>query len=78
VAQGLVAGRCTRGDVDPQLAATKSQLTALVADGADAAPEAHPVLQGWRRDFVGEALVDFLRGEAAVGLHQREGWPDVR
>ncbi|MEL6616179.1 MAG: HRDC domain-containing protein, partial [Bacteroidota bacterium] len=77
VIQGLVAGRCTLGDVDPQLAATKAQLTALVASGADASPEDHPVLRGWRREFVGEAILAFLRGEGGVRLQNKEGWPDA-
>ena len=77
VIQGLVAGRCTLGEVDPQLAATKSQLTDLVASGADASPEEHPVLQGWRREFVGEAILQFLQGEGAVRLDAPEGWPDA-
>ncbi|OZC02576.1 ribonuclease D [Rubricoccus marinus] len=77
VVQGLVAGRCTLDDVDPQLAATKSQLSDLVEAGADASPEAHPVLQGWRREFIGEDILRFLGGESAVRLNEREGWPDV-
>ncbi|HIG75432.1 MAG TPA: hypothetical protein EYQ24_12915 [Bacteroidetes bacterium] len=78
VLQGLVAGQCTTNDVDPQLAATKSQLTALVREGADAEPTGHPVLQGWRRAFIGEALLAFLRGEGSVGLDGRDGWPRSR
>ena len=78
VLQGLVAGQCTLGEVDPQLAATKSQLTALVHAGADANPAEHPVLAGWRGAFVGEALLAFLRGEGAVVLDGREGWPQSR
>lgn len=77
VIQGLVAGRCTLGAVDPQLAATKAQLTALVASGADASLEDHPVLQGWRREFVGDAILAFLRGEGGVRLKSKEGWPDA-
>ena len=75
VLQGLVAGQCTLNDVDPQLVATKSQLGALVEAGADAEPDAHPVLAGWRRQFIGDDLLAFLRGEGAVSLDGREGWP---
>lgn len=75
VLQGLVAGQCTLGDVDPQLAATKAQLTALVHAGAEADPAEHPVLAGWRRAFIGDDLLALLRGEGRVRLHGREGWP---
>ncbi|MEM6328489.1 MAG: HRDC domain-containing protein [Bacteroidota bacterium] len=75
VLQGLVAGQCTLGDVDPQLVATKAHLTALVHAGTEADPADHPVLRGWRRPFVGEDLLTFLRGEGTVQLHTRDGWP---
>ncbi len=77
VVQGLVAGRCTLGGIDPHLAATKAHLTALVEAGADASPEDHTILQGWRGSFIGEAVLDFLRGETSVRLDGSEGWPDV-
>ncbi|MEM8557671.1 MAG: ribonuclease D [Bacteroidota bacterium] len=64
----LVVGRGTADDIDPVLLATKSTIGALVEAGPDADPADHPILRGWRRDFVGDDLLRVLRGEAAVQL----------
>ncbi|WP_420457391.1 ribonuclease D [Rubrivirga sp.] len=72
VAQGFLAGRCERQEVDSGLVATKSQLAALVEAGPDAVAEAFP---GWRYDFVGRDLEALLRGTLAVRLDGEDGWP---
>ncbi|WP_412067450.1 ribonuclease D [Rubrivirga sp. IMCC43871] len=72
VAQGFLAGRCERQDVDSILIATKAQLTALVEEGPDAVPDALP---GWRYDFAGRDLEALLRGDLAVRLDGPDGWP---
>ncbi|MEM0963084.1 MAG: ribonuclease D [Bacteroidota bacterium] len=72
VAQGFVAGRCERGDVDPVLVATKAQLSDLVDAGPDAVRDAMP---GWRYEFAGHDLEALLRGGLAVRLDGPDGWP---
>ena len=72
VAQGFLAGRCERQEVDSGLVATKAQLAALVEDGPDAVRDAFP---GWRYDFVGRDLEALLRGTLAVRLDGEDGWP---
>ena len=72
VAQGFLAGRCEREGIDPQLVATKSQLTEIVESGPDAVPDAFP---GWRYEFVGRDLEALLRGDLAVRLDGPDGWP---
>ena len=72
MAQGFLAGRCERQDVDSILIATKAQLTALVEEGPDAVPAALP---GWRYDFAGRDLEALLRGDLTVRLDGPDGWP---
>ena len=72
IAQGFLAGRCEREDVDTLLIATKSELADLVEAGPEAVREAVP---GWRYDFVGRDLEALLKGELAVGLDGPDGWP---
>ena len=72
VAQGFLAGRCEREEVDPALVATKSQLADLVEAGPDSIRDAFP---GWRYDFVGRDLEGLLRGTVAVRLDADDGWP---
>lgn len=72
VAQGFLAGRCEREDIDSALVATKAQLAAIVEAGPDAVADAFP---GWRYDFVGRDLEGLLRGTVAVRLDAGDGWP---
>ena len=72
VAQGFLAGRCEREDIDSALVATKAQLAAIVEAGPDAVADAFP---GWRYDFVGRDLEGLLRGTVAVRLDAEDGWP---
>ena len=70
VAQALVAGVCVTSDIDPALVATKSELRELVDGARDL-----PVLDGWRREFLGEDLLRLLDGSLAVRLDGADGWP---
>lgn len=72
VAQGFLAGRCEREEVDSMLIATKSELADLVEGGPDAVREA---FSGWRYDFAGRDLEALLRGDLAVRLDGPDGWP---
>lgn len=72
IAQGFVAGRCEREEVDSLLIATKSDLTELVEEGPDAVRAALP---GWRYEFAGRDLEALLRGDLAVRLDGPDGWP---
>jgi ribonuclease D len=76
--QALLAGRGARQGVDPGLVASKSDLRALVDDGPHADPEAHPLLRGWRRAFIGYDLLALLDGRASVMLDPEDGWPRFR
>ena len=75
VARALVTGRCAREAIDYGLVTTKSDLEELVAAGPDADPTDHPLLQSWRRDFVGETILGVLRGEESIVVDAEDGWP---
>lgn len=44
--------------IDAPFVAVRAEVRSLVLDAADAAPEEHRLLRGWRREFVGTALRD--------------------
>ena len=70
IAQALVSGVCMTSDIDPALVATKSDLRELVEGSREV-----PVLDGWRREFVGDNLLRLLDGSLAVALSGPDGWP---
>jgi ribonuclease D len=68
VAQALVRQRCIDAGIAPELVATQADLTRLVArlrGGPDASGRP---LEGWRRELVGEDLLDLLDGRIAVSV----------
>lgn len=68
LAQALIKGRGLDADIDPILVSNRAGVERLVAAGAEADPADHALLRGWRGDFVGESIIDLLRGDAAVGV----------
>lgn len=52
--------RCSEAGIDPVLVATRADMTRLADDGPDPDLHSHPVLRGWRREFVGTELLDRL------------------
>ena len=54
----LLESRSADRGVDHALVATRSQIRALVRDGAAATEQCHRVLRGWRRELVGEDLLE--------------------
>ncbi|TAK29544.1 MAG: ribonuclease D [Chloroflexota bacterium] len=47
--------------VDAQLVASRAELSALMADGISASAEAHRLLRGWRREFIGDEVLSLCR-----------------
>lgn len=77
LALALVKGQSLGHDVDPALVANRASVERLVAAGPEAVPAHHPILRGWRRTLVGEALLDLLRGHSAVGVNPETSLPRV-
>jgi ribonuclease D len=54
-ALGEILARATARKIDPALVCSRNELTMLLQEGAEARPEDHPLLRGWRAEFMGEA-----------------------
>jgi len=48
--------RSSEAQIDAPFVAARAEVRSLVLDAEDAAPEAHRLLRGWRRDLVGADL----------------------
>jgi ribonuclease D len=75
LAQALIKGRSLSHEIDPGLIGNRASVERLVAAGPDADPAEHAVLRGWRREFVGEAVLDLLRGECSVSVDPETDLP---
>lgn len=78
LAQALVKGRSLDGDLDPVLVSNRAGVERLVLAGPDAAPAEHPLLRGWRASFVGDDLLEILRGNGAVTVDPDSELPRFR
>ena len=66
---GLVRARALSANVAPRFVGPRSDIEAVVRwwlEGDRDAPPDLPLLGGWRGDLVGDAIVSWLRGEAAL------------
>ena len=75
LALSYLKGKCLAEGIDPALVASRADMGAVVADGADAAANGHLLLTGWRRDFIGGDLLELLRGKRGVEVDPETGLP---
>jgi ribonuclease D len=67
VAQGLVRQRALDCQLAPELLATQADLAAIVAAlRRGESPDGNRTLQGWRRELVGEELLELLSGRRSL------------
>jgi len=61
-------GRATEAEIAPSMLATRGDLKSLAAGHfRDEIPEL-PVLEGWRRELVGQDLLDLLDGKQSLRI----------
>ncbi|MGE5610645.1 MAG: ribonuclease D [Bacillota bacterium] len=66
---------CTGHRVDPGLAASRQEIARLYRDlqANGSLPNDHRLMRGWRGQLLGEVLIQFLRGSAAMQLQWQNG-----
>lgn len=70
-----VKGKGLSDGIDPQLVATRADVTALVYAGNSPEPADHDLLTGWRYAFIGQEIQDLLEGRLAIRLDPKTGLP---
>lgn len=70
LADALVRTRARQNDLAPELIATRSDMNRIVSVIRRGLPEPDDVktLQGWRREIVGQELVDLLEGRTTLAV----------
>ena len=69
-------GRGLAEGVDPSLVANRSDVLDVADYGGDGPPPHLPLLQGWRRDFIGDDLIRLQRGELAIRVNPQTRLPE--
>ena len=72
-----IKGKCLSCDIDISLVATRADVTSLLAKGSEAGASGHRLLSGWRREFVGEELVQLMSGRLKIMLNPDTGLPQL-
>ncbi|HMB92837.1 MAG TPA: HRDC domain-containing protein, partial [Rhodothermales bacterium] len=75
LALAYLTGKGLADGIDPALVASRSDVTALLLDGADARSEDHALLQGWRGTFMGQDLLDLMAGRLTIRVDPESGLP---
>jgi len=68
LADAVVRARCEGAKIATELVTNRTELEALLAEVVDGSLEEsrHRILNGWRRDLAGEAVLDLARGRIAL------------
>ena len=64
----LVTARAAAVDLAPSLVATRDEIASFLAAAIDGDVDGHHLGGGWRRELVGEALIDLAQGRLALGV----------
>jgi ribonuclease D len=77
LADAVVRARCERAGIATEVVATRGEIEILIADVLSNGGRAggHRLLEGWRRDLVGDAVVALTEGR--VGIKVIEAPPYV-
>jgi ribonuclease D len=73
LADAIVRARCEAAEIASELVATRADLENLLAGvfSGTLEPERYRLLRGWRRELVGQAIVDLAAGRIAVRVVDR-------
>lgn len=72
-----IKGKCLSCDIDNSLVTTRADVTSLLAKGSESGATGHRLLSGWRREFVGEELVQLMSGKQKIMLSPDTGLPQL-
>jgi ribonuclease D len=73
LADAILRARCEAAEIASEQVATRADLEALLAAvfTGSVDPEHHRLLRGWRRDLVGQAVVELAAGRIGVRVVDR-------
>jgi ribonuclease D len=67
LASSVLQAACAQAGIASELVATRDDLESLIRVVAEDGDD-HPLLEGWRRELAGDALLRLLRGQVAISV----------
>ena len=77
LALGLVKGTCLAAQLDPGLIGNRADVTKLVLEAGMEDLRHHRILRGWRAEFIGNQLLNVLRGRGSVKVNSETQLPEL-
>ena len=76
LALALIKGTCLASQVDPALIGNRADVTSLILE-AESVDTDHQILRGWRAEFIGNQLLDVIRGNGGVRVNRETKLPEL-
>jgi ribonuclease D len=77
LALGLIKGTCLAAKLDPALIGNRADVTTFILEAESAVSDSHPMLSGWRADFIGNQLLEVLRGKGGIKINRETKLPQI-
>lgn len=77
LALGLIKGVCLAAQMDPALIGNRADVTRFVLESDVVDGNNHRMLNGWRAGFIGNQLLDVLKGRSSVKLNSETKLPEI-
>jgi ribonuclease D len=75
LALALIKGTCLASQLDPALIGNRAELTAFIIESESADASRHRILRGWRAEFIGNRLLELLKGNTSVTVDRETKLP---
>ena len=77
LALGLIKGTCLAAQLDPALIGNRADITRFVIEAELADTSHNQILSGWRAKFIGNQLLNILRGKGSVRINSETKLPEL-
>lgn len=77
LALACVKGKCIASGMDMALVASRAELTEFLSNHNASGKAEHPLNRGWRKDFIGDELLDLMAGRKKIVINPAAGLPEL-
>lgn len=74
----FIKGKCIHEGIDPALVTSRSEINDFVKQYRGQRKNAHRIMKGWRKNFVGDDIHGILAGDYGLKLNPTTGLPQIK